>query len=428
MAGRLSQRVEQFARRTATAVRLEELYRLGLGKQSTRIACAKFMHQEIAIRNAQLCKELRLLPFGLAEAKGTSDVVSWYSSYVDWLAESPVPQTARQEEEFTALLQRILEDNSEVVRTLGSAVQEVRSAMGEERYDEVRSEVDLILDRFFIKRIGLRFLIMHHIESAQARPGVSGIIHSDVAVDQILREVAQEAQDACRAACGKAPEVLVSGHHEPGSSGDRSMQLSSWGLPQQRQFTYVPVHLRFMCLELLKNACTAVARHAGSHASKLQPIHAIFAYGEEEVTIKISDEGGGIPRSETQLAWSYFEGPGTPFAKNYGEAGTSLGVGLPLARLHSRYYGGDLVLKSLEGFGTDAYLFLNRLGQNCENLPHGVRISPAQRDSSVGDVASIRLEALGPLREPEVGFLRQRLIDHRAEHHAPTSDHAIEAG
>jgi hypothetical protein len=29
-------------------------------------------------------------------------------------------------------------------------------------------QVDLIFDRFFIKRIGLRFLIQHHIEAAEA--------------------------------------------------------------------------------------------------------------------------------------------------------------------------------------------------------------------------------------------------------------------
>ncbi len=29
--------------------------------------------------------------------------------------------------------------------------------------------------------------------------------------------------------------------------------------------------------------------------------------------------------------------------------------------LQARYYGGDVVLKSMEGFGTDVYVFLNRL-------------------------------------------------------------------
>jgi len=59
------------------------------------------------------------------------------------------------------------------------------------------------------------------------------------------------------------------------------------------------------------------------------------------------------------------------------------GVGLPLSRLYARYFGGDLDLKSLEGFGTDAYIHLSRLGRNCENLPDVVKKSPAERDSTV---------------------------------------------
>ena len=38
------------------------------------------------------------------------------------------------------------------------------------------------------------------------------------------------------------------------------------------------------------------------------------------------------------------------------------GVGLPLSRLYARYFGGDLQLLSMEGFGTDVFLHLNRLG------------------------------------------------------------------
>ena len=84
------------------------------------------------------------------------------------------------------------------------------------------------------------------------------------------------------------------------------------------------------------------------------------------------------------------------------------GVGLPLSRLYARYFGGDLQLLSMEGFGTDVFLHLNRLGApppcravprhylahppaqfgfagtNCEGLPEPVLVSPAERDSSLG--------------------------------------------
>ena len=37
------------------------------------------------------------------------------------------------------------------------------------------------------------------------------------------------------------------------------------------------------------------------------------------------------------------------------------GFGLPISRLYARYFGGDLQLVSMEGYGTDAYLHIGRL-------------------------------------------------------------------
>ncbi|RCH85109.1 hypothetical protein CU098_009802, partial [Rhizopus stolonifer] len=44
------------------------------------------------------------------------------------------------------------------------------------------------------------------------------------------------------------------------------------------------------------------------------------------------------------------------------------GYGLPISRLYARYFGGDLKLISMEGYGTDAYLHLNRLSNSDEPL------------------------------------------------------------
>ncbi|CAJ1337067.1 unnamed protein product [Effrenium voratum] len=62
------------------------------------------------------------------------------------------------------------------------------------------------------------------------------------------------------------------------------------------------------------------------------------------------------------------------------------GVGLTLSRLYAQYFGGDLRILSLDGFGTDVFLHLNRLGTACEDLPKDVLYSPSMRDSSALEI------------------------------------------
>ena len=92
---------------------------------------------------------------------------------------------------------------------------------------------------------------------------------------------------------------------------------------------------------------------------------------------QVSDEGGGIPRSGLPKIWTYLYSTAlSPLddMEDTGEADgpavlAGYGYGLPLSRLYARYFGGDLQIISMEGYGTDAYLHLNRLGNVQEPLP-----------------------------------------------------------
>ena len=93
------------------------------------------------------------------------------------------------------------------------------------------------------------------------------------------------------------------------------------------------------------------------------------------MTIKVSDEGGGIPRSGLPKIWTYLYSTARSPLKDMDadSAGpvvlAGYGYGLPLSRLYARYFGGDLQVLSMENYGTDAYLHLNRLGDMAEPLP-----------------------------------------------------------
>ena len=128
--------------------------------------------------------------------------------------------------------------------------------------------------------------------------------------------------------------------------------------------------------ELLKNSLRAVVETHGVDADEFPAIKIIVAEGKEDITIKISDEGGGIPRSGMKLVWTYMYTTATTplldpnFSQTeYKAPMAGFGYGLPLSRLYARYFGGNLKLISMEGYGTDAYVHLARLSDNEEPLP-----------------------------------------------------------
>jgi pyruvate dehydrogenase kinase 2/3/4 len=94
------------------------------------------------------------------------------------------------------------------------------------------------------------------------------------------------------------------------------------------------------------------------------------------VVIKVSDEGGGIKRSNMNRIWSYLYTTASPEVLNrmlyetdaprdFDTASpmAGLGYGLPISRNYARYFGGELTLMSMEGYGTDSFIYLPRLGE-----------------------------------------------------------------
>lgn len=155
----------------------------------------------------------------------------------------------------------------------------------------------------------------------------------------------------------------------------------------------------------MKNASRAVVeRHSSivagraadakgaSGSRELPPIEIRICAGSEGVTIRVSDQGGGIPAADVERIWHY--GYTTVDDSGLGEVDTNvnvgalhtsgigrfaaggnsvanpmagLGFGLPLSRLYTRFLGGDLILTSVPGYGSDLHVNIPDL-QNTEVL------------------------------------------------------------
>lgn len=122
--------------------------------------------------------------------------------------------------------------------------------------------------------------------------------------------------------------------------------------------------------------------------AQIPPIRVVVVKGKEDVTIKIADRGGGIPRSKHSSIWKFAHSTAgedesdSDFGVDEATGTKIRGFGLALARIYARYLGGEVTLKSMEGYGLDAYLHLPRLGDACENLPLPVKFSPGELNSN----------------------------------------------
>jgi hypothetical protein len=151
------------------------------------------------------------------------------------------------------------------------------------------------------------------------------------------------------------------------------------------------------------------------------PIEVTICESPQNVIIRISDQGGGVPRDILPYMWSFSKGPASgQLLANLGQVpkmaatmqelqvesndhdhghrndkkhdeedgsrsrslsyGSSLGtlssrppnlrlgMGLPLSRVYAEYWAGSLALHSLEGYGVDAFLQISKLGNKNEQL------------------------------------------------------------
>jgi len=418
--------VEYWGNHEPTAVTLNDLCEIGL-KPKLRRQHGMFLHRDLRIRLAQRILELQALPYGLDQREGIRDVIRWYTDFLWDLEDSESPETAPLDEEFTRLLQRIFEEHSEVIQAMAYGIQDLMIEL-RDGYTEVQPQVDALLRRFFMSRIGVRFLIQHHIESFKNRDGHSGIIQLECSPSEVVKRAAKDAIAVCKLHLGQAPAVIVQE-------------------PEPSTLTYVPMHFAYMLTEVLKNACRAVVeRHGDGFDDELPPVRVLIVHGQEDVTLKISDEGGGISRTRMGNIWKFMystytrsRSPWQTLARSRGKYGPAAadsignplqrqtkgailagyGVGLSLSRLYAQYFGGDLKILSLDGYGTDVYLHLSRLGTRCENLPQVVLYSPSMRDSSVSEDAAPADRIL--VSAEEEAFLQRELAAFRRQNSSVSS-------
>ncbi|KAG9459942.1 hypothetical protein H6P81_004450 [Aristolochia fimbriata] len=338
-------------------------YMMEFGSKPTErnlLISAQFLHKELPIRIARRAIELESLPFGLSEKPAVLKVRDWYLDSFRDLRSFPDIKDSSDELAFTQMIKMIKVRHNNVVPAMALGVQQLKKELNPKCVPQDLEEIHQFLDRFYLSRIGIRMLIGQHValHNPDPQPGVVGQIHCKMSPVVVADGASQDARSICLKEYGSAPEVEIYG--DPNFT-----------------FPYVPSHLHLMVFELVKNSLRAVQERFMNADRYPPPVRIIVADGIEDVTIKISDEGGGIPRSGLPKIFTYlYSTAKNPLSDCDDVEGAGEGVimagygyGLPISRLYAQYFGGDLQIISMEGYGTDAYLHLCRLGDSEEPLP-----------------------------------------------------------
>jgi len=387
----LTDLINKLAQRPQTGASLETLMKTGRGEflhktykgevsvtdsvatDQILMQVAGFLRHELPIRLAHRIQDLDNIP-EMREMSSVQRVKDLYiKSLLELTSVDKEVSTMEREEELARLLEGIYERHAGVLVEMARGAFELRKATrnrsvnaggsGYVEFDSMK-ETHAFLDRFYLSRIGIRVLIGQYL-SLRQRPvsNYVGIICSQTSPHEIVKAAIEDASFMCTRKYGDSPEVIITGRLD-------------------QTFPYVPTHLHYIMLELLKNSMRATVDWHGVD-SDYPPIKVVIADGQEneDAVIKVSDEGGGIPRSNMDRIWSYLFTTADPaiqegmvaFNENVDHSVESplagLGYGLPISRSYARYFGGDLSIMSMEGYGTDAFVYLTRLGNTREPLP-----------------------------------------------------------
>ncbi|XP_056611525.1 pyruvate dehydrogenase (acetyl-transferring) kinase isozyme 1, mitochondrial [Triplophysa dalaica] len=332
-------------------------------------ACEKtsftFLRQELPVRLANIMKEIDLLPDNLLRTPSVRLVQSWYmQSFQDILEfKDRDIDDEKVTNDFTQAVIKIRNRHNDVVPTMAQGVVEFKETYGT---DPITSQnMQYFLDRFYMSRISIRMLLNQHtllfggnVRVNPAHPKQIGGIDPSCHVTDVLKDAYENARNLCDRYYMNSPELVLE-------------EFNVKGPEEPITVVYVPSHLYHMVFELFKNAMRATME-LHEDAMHYPPVHVRVALGEEDMTVKVSDRGGGVPlrKIERLFTYTYSTAPRPQMDTSRATPLAGYGYGLPISRLYARYFQGDLKLYSMDGYGTDAVIYIRALStESIERLP-----------------------------------------------------------
>lgn len=335
--------------------------------KSIEVKSYEFLKEELLVRLALMTKEMLYLPEKLIKTSSVQNVHSWYlKSFEEVLSHKENKADDKELLRFTKTLNAIVTRHADVVQNMAMGILQVQQNYGID--SKMEQNIQYFLDRFLMSRISIRMLINQHVlmfsDQKPEHPLQIGSIDPNTDVKAVLEDAFNNAKFLCDQYYLCSPDLRI----ETINVVDKNDKI---------ELVYVPSHLYHIAFELYKNAMRAVIEYQGEGAKSYPNIETLIVKGKEDISIRITDRGGGIPNAKLPQVFKYMysTAPRPAISSDvYDDTQQAplagYGYGLPLSRLYARYFNGDLQLCSIDGHSTDAYIYLKTLSKDAnESLP-----------------------------------------------------------
>jgi pyruvate dehydrogenase kinase 2/3/4 len=334
-----------------------------------------FLRREIPVRLANMMMELEELPPELLNQPACQEILAQYGqSFKDVVSFENIPNDPESHEMFNQMLTNIRKRHQDTIPKMADALHNLRDEgkLNVNSKDRLNTAIQYVLDRLYMSRISIHMLISHHKslycpeESKENNNGLRGTIDPACDAAEVAKEAFANAAFLCDQIYMDSPKLKLSCVNVADEPDDKV------------NFVYIPNHLYHMFFEIFKNSMRATME-TWENEEQVPDIEVQIVKSKHDISIKVSDQGGGINRNISDNVFLYLFTSATRVKLTGGDMGGTtsnstpmhgLGYGLPLSRLYARYFGGEIQIQSMDGHGTDAFIYLKALETDArETLP-----------------------------------------------------------
>ncbi|GAA6006696.1 hypothetical protein JCM10207_005025 [Rhodosporidiobolus poonsookiae] len=286
--------IESYAARASTPISLRHMINFGQAGRTKGereeadklIKGGNFLRTELPIRLSHRLQDLNSLPFVIASHPRIERVMELYLEAFEGIRKFPLLKDLDDNDRFCQFMQGTLDKHRVVIPELAIGVSETSPL------HLPAAALDRIMLRMLRSRISRRVITEQHIALTsqfreRQRKGKGRAV--DLGEEEESRvgvvDTRLNAADVVRK-CGELIKALG------GPEGNVPIEIEG---NTEQTFAYLSEHLEFMLFELIKNAAFSTVAAHGAEAAASHPILVSIIHGPRNLTIRVSDQGGGIP-------------------------------------------------------------------------------------------------------------------------------------